>query len=263
MAVLCLWRNILKIKPSQLKEWLSPVSIATYLGTIGSYIAFYKDFDALAVAFLEFLAVVLFLSNLYIYRRYARYKRYTMIDSNLHRLTHRTRDFIVELRLTTDRNEAQEKCAAATKGALTTAADIFTTITDSHCTASLMLERDGQLQTFQYCHQVLPERENKPSGKMPSGDGIAGQAFATGDVVVWGESAPSFKSIRPDHASFYRSGMCTPFKAGMKYAGLLNLDSLLENAFQKESHKQLAATLADQIGVIMECMNLWEDLNDA
>jgi transcriptional regulator with GAF, ATPase, and Fis domain len=169
---------------------------------------------------------------------------------------------LVDLRLITTEVEAEEKTAAAIKGALTTAADIFTTIINQDCTASLMLERAGFLHTYQYCHQVDPGRESKPSGKMPAGDGIAGQAFATGDVVAWGDSAPSFKGIRPGHEAFYRSGMCTPFKVGLQYAGLLNVDSRLENAFQKESHAQLALAVANQIGVIMECMNLWKDGNE-
>lgn len=48
----------------------------------------------------------------------------------------------------------------------------------------------------------------------------------------------------------------------MKYAGLLNIDTLEEDAFSKVAHKQLAAAVADQIGVILECMNLWRDLNE-
>lgn len=247
----------------QFKEWTSPVAIATYLGAIGSYLAYLKDFDLLAIAFLSVLGLILFFSNLLIYRRYVKYKRYTTIDSELHRLTHRTRDFVGDLRLTTDIYEAEEKAASAIKGALTTAANIFTMITEKKCTASLMLEKDGTLRTYLYCHQVDPERENKPSGKMPSGEGIAGQAFTTGDVVVWGSQTNSFKEIRKEHRNFYNSGISTPFKAGMKYAGLLNIDTLTENAFQKEPHKQIAATVADQIGVIMECTNLWRDLSEA
>lgn len=169
------------------KEWLSPPAIATYLGTIAAYLAYLKDYELLSIAFLAVLCAILFFSNLYIYRRYSRYKRYTQIDAELHRLTHRVRDFVADLRLTSDVSEAQEKTAAAVKGALTTAADIFSTVTNSACTASLMLEREGRLRTFQYCHQVNPERESKPSGEMPAGDGIAGQAFTTGDVVVWGK----------------------------------------------------------------------------
>lgn len=244
-----------------LKEWLSPVAIATYLGTGGTLVAFLEKQTLLAVVFLSVLVVLLFLSNLHIYRRYSYFKRCTQIDSDLHRLTHRTRDHVVELRMISNVYEAEEKSAAAVKGVLTTASTIFTTIVGETCMASLMLERNGTLRTVQYCHQVEPERENKPSRALAAGEGIAGEAFAVGDVVVWGDGDPSFKGIRDDHANFYRSGMCTPFKLGLRYAGLLNIDSKKVGAFQKETHKQIAATIADQIGVIMECLSLWRDQN--
>lgn len=250
------------MQKSNLREWTNPVAIATYIGAIGSYIAYLKEFDLLAITFLSVLVLILTLNNLIVYRRYVKYKRYTTIDTELHRLTHRTRDFIGDLRMTTYIFEAEEKSASAIKGALTTAANIFTLITGDKCTASLMLEKSGALRTYLYCHQVDPERENKPSGEMPSGEGIAGQAFTTGDVVVWGDQANSFRKIRQDHEAFYRSGMSIPFRAGQKYAGLLNIDTLTANAFQKNPHKQIGATVADQIGVIIECNNLWRDLSE-
>jgi hypothetical protein len=45
----------LKLKAEEIKEWTSPVAIATYLGTIGTYLAYRNDLDALAISFLAIL----------------------------------------------------------------------------------------------------------------------------------------------------------------------------------------------------------------
>jgi transcriptional regulator with GAF, ATPase, and Fis domain len=247
----------------KLKEWLSPIAIATYIGSIGSIVAVLNKELAVALIVVTTLAAVLLIGNIHFYRRYSRYKRYTEIDHLLHRLTHRTRDYILDLRIETNSLTVEEITASAIKMALSTGADIFTKLTNTQCTASLMLLDDKKLQTVQYCFQVNPERESRRSKELDIGEGIAGQAFATGDLVVWDQNNQAFKQIREDSFSFYTSGFSIPFKAGRNYAGLFNIDSLSVNIFRKSKHKQIAAAIADQIALIIEASNLWSDLHEA
>lgn len=248
-------------KQSLLKEWLSPVAVATYLGTIGTLAALWKDSFLASTIILALLSTVLLISNLLMYRRYSKYKRFTQIDEDLRRLTHTVKEYVLSLRMTTNHAEMQELMAGAIRAVLTSSAEIFTRITATQCTASIMMERDGLLRTESYCYQVNRERADKESSALQPGEGIAGQAFSTGTVVVWTPSTQAFKAIREDYLRFYQSGMSVPIRTSMKYAGLLNIDSKKEGVFVKERQEEVALVLADLAGLVMDCRSLWKDLN--
>lgn len=248
-------------KKSLIKEWLSPVAIATYLGTIGSLAALWKDNYVISIVILALLSAVLLISNYLMYRRYSKYKRFTQIDEDLRRLTHTVKEYVLQLRITTNQEEMNELTAGAIKGTLTSAAEIFNRITAASCTASIMMEHNGLLRTEAYCHQVNPQRSVKDSSALQPGEGIAGQALSTGDIVTWGPSTQAFKSIRDDYQKFYTSGISIPIRTSMKYAGLLNIDSKSDGIFIKEHQEEIAHIIADHIGLIMDCRSLWTDLN--
>jgi transcriptional regulator with GAF, ATPase, and Fis domain len=250
-----------KQKQSLLKEWLSPVAIATYLGTIGTLAALWKDSFVISTVILALLSAVLLASNFLMYRRYSKYKRFTQIDEDLRRLTHTVKEYVLMLRLATSRPEMEEQTAGAIRAVLTSAAEIFTRVTTSQCTASIMMERDGLLRTESYCYQVNRERADRQSLALQPGEGIAGQAFSTGTVVVWGPSTQSFKAIRDDYSRFYQTGISIPIRTSMQYAGLLNIDSKTDGVFIKERQEEIAHVLADLVGLVMDCRSLWKDLN--
>lgn len=250
-----------KAKASLLKEWFSPVAVATYLGTIAGLVSSVKEFYAAATVIFALLSAILLLSNFLMYKRYTRYKRYTLIDEDLRRLAHTVKEFVLALRTTTSAIEMEELTAGAIRGVLTSAAEVFSKVSAVPCTASIMLERGGQLRTETYCYQVAPERVIKESGSLQAGEGIAGQAFSTGDVVVWGPDTRQFKTIRADTEKFYLSGISIPIRTSMKYCGLLNIDCHATGVFVKDRQEQIAHVLADQIGLIMDCRSLWKDLN--
>lgn len=248
-------------KTSLVKEWLSPVAVATYLGTIGTLAALWKDSFVISTIILALLSSVLLISNYLMYRRYSKYKRFTQIDEDLRRLTHSVKEYVLTLRVATSRPEMEELTAGAIRAVLTSAAEIFTRVTETQCTASVMMERDGVLRTEAYCYQVNRERADKESSALQPGEGIAGQAFSTGTVVVWGASTQSFKAIRDEYARFYQSGMSVPIRTSMQYAGLLNIDSKSQGVFIKERQEEIAHVLADLVGLVMDCRSLWKDLN--
>ena len=248
-------------KTSFVKEWLSPVAIATYLGTFGTLAALWKDSFVISTIILALLSSVLLVSNYLMYKRYSKYKRFTQIDEDLRRLTHTVKEYVLTLRMATSRPEMEELTAGAIRAVLTSAAEIFTRVTAVQCTASIMMERDGVLRTESYCYQVNRERADKDSSALQPGEGIAGQAFSTGTVVVWGATTQSFKAIREDYSRFYQSGMSIPIRTSMQYAGLLNVDSKSHGVFIKERQEEIAHVLADLVGLIMDCRSLWKDLN--
>lgn len=248
-------------KLSLIKEWLSPVAIATYLGTIGTLAALWKDSFVISTVILALLSCVLLVSNYLMYKRYSKYKRFTQIDEDLRRLTHTVKEYVLTLRMATSRPEMEELTAGAVRAVLTSASEIFTRVTATRCTASIMMEHNGLLRTEAYCYQVNRERADKESLALQPDEGIAGQAFSTGAVVVWSSATQSFKAIRDDYLRFYQSGMSIPIRTSMQYAGLLNIDARSEGVFIKERQEEIAHVLADLVGLVMDCRSLWKDLN--
>lgn len=247
-------------KKDRFKELLSIPAVATYVGTAASIWAIATHYLLQGVIVLSLLSVILLLYNIGMYRRYVHFKRYKVIDAELHRLTHRTHDFLLDLRIANNHGEYDKLAAIATKNALNVASNVFSTLIASPCTASLMLHQKGRLTTSLYCHNVDPQRENTPSKGLDSGEGIAGQAFVTGDAVVWTVEDHTFREIRKDFKRFYLSGISVPFKVGGQYAGLLNVDCKLAAGFDLSSHKELAMSMADVIGLVSEALQLRQDL---
>lgn len=250
-----------RIKGSIAKEWLSPIAIATYIAAITAVVALVKEHHLIATTILALLATLLLISTYLTYQRYTKYKRYTLIDEDLRRMTHNAREFVFSLRTTTSAAEVEELTAGTIKSLLTSSAEVFTKITTEPCTASIMLERNGQLRTQLYCHQVSPERTIKTSGALKADEGVAGQALSTGDAVVWGPSTRSFVATREGHERHYLSGISVPIRTSMQNCGLLNIDSRAEEIFRKESHEEICFVLADHIGLVMDCRSLWKDLH--
>lgn len=245
----------------RLKELLSVPAIATYFGTAASIWAISTQYLLHGVIVLSLLCVILLLYNLGMYRRYAHFKRYKKIDSELRRLTHRTHDFLLDLRIANGYGEYDKAAAIATKNALNVASNVFSTLLASPCTASLMLHKQGRLITSLYCHNVNPERENNPSKGLDPGQGIAGQAFVTGDAVIWAVNDHNFREIRKEYKRFYLSGISVPFKVGGQYSGLLNVDCGLNQGFSAEAHKDIALCIADVVATISEALELREELS--
>ena len=197
------------------------------------------------------------------YKKYKyKYKSYEkiipIIDSQLHRLCHRTRDYTTCLRAAENAQETENYAESAIKNALISASNTFAELTGVTCTSSMMLiQKDGSLKTTLYCPNVDPQRESRPSGNLSTDSGIAGEALSTGNVVSWSSGDTKFKQTRNDFAEYYNSGICIPFKSGFEYLGLLNIDSLETNKFNDKKHREIAATFGDSIALILEIKNLW------
>ena len=243
-------------------EFYSLPAMATYLGTAISIWALQSNYLQLALGVVSVLTLFLLLYLIATHRKYRYFKRFKAIDVELHKLSHRTRDYISELRMAENRDEARQISGAATKHALSVASKCFEILIEKPCCSSLMLPRPHKaLKTVQYCYNADPQRESIPSDMLSPSDGIAGQAFTSGDVLVWSLGDTRFKEIRNGYAKYYKSGISIPFKAGLVYAGVLNVDCGAESGFDYELHKQVGATIADTVGIIIECLNLWGDAN--
>jgi transcriptional regulator with GAF, ATPase, and Fis domain len=250
----------MSLKINWKKDIYSVPAIATYLGLVASVISIRNDRFAIAITALFMLSAILLIYLIIFHNKYLLYKRFKNIDKYLHCLNHRHRDYVLSLRLAEDEKEAKEESARTIISTLSIVSDIFSTLTGVDCTASLMLKTKANssvvLKTVQYCNQVNPERLSKNSSALLEHEGIAGKALQTGDVIVWTKGDNIFKPTRSKHDSFYLSGMSVPFKANGDYAGLLNIDSPNEEIFDRDDHKQLAASLADSLGLITECFHL-------
>lgn len=243
------------------KELFSMPSLATFLSAAIAVWAYRENELLIAVSTLSVLSVLLIGYLIAMHRKYRKVKRFKEIDEEIHRLTHRMRDYLTEIQASLDKNEAMQVIGNATKSVLTTASNIFTTLTGEKCVASLMLpdKTTGKLQTFQYSFDVDPQREGNRSDGLDKDQGVAGLAFNSGDVVVWNNHDPQFIKIRKNYEECYLSGICIPFKAGYSYAGILNIDCISCGVFNKDDHKQIGAALADALGIITEVLSMWEN----
>ena len=173
---------------------------------------------------------------------------------NFHMLTHRSRDYLTDARTSPSMSERQDQLSAAIKMGLTTASSNFTNLLGVPCSASMMLrDRNNQFKTVYYCLNANPQRGSKNSDPLNASQGIVGKALATGDVVLWCHRDNTFVRTRSDYEKFYRSGLCIPFKKSYEYQGILNIDCLLDEGFDYDSHKQLGAAYADMLGLLLEC----------
>lgn len=254
--------RITKYKEIELHKHLYSVpAIATYIGTgIALWSALQNYILGVAVT-LGVLSIVLAIYLYFTNQKYKKYKPYKSIDSELHRLCHRTRDFITLLRCADDKNEVMHLADSAIRNALTSASHAFTKLTGHQCSASIMLKQsDGSLKTIQYCHNSDPQRESQPSDCLPTDSGVAGEALSTGNVVSWSKGDPKFDSTRSNFEDYYISGISAPFKSGFEYMGLLNIDCLEINKFNAKEYREISAMIADSIGLILGAKDLWVDL---
>lgn len=243
------------------KELFSMPSLATFLSAAIAVWAYHEEELLIAVSTLSVLSILLVGYLLVMHRKYRKIKRFKEIDEEIHRLTHRMRDYLTELQASLDNNEAKQVIGNATKSALTTASNIFTILTGEKCVASLMLpdRNTGKLHTVQYSFDVDPQREGNRSNGLDKDQGVAGLAFNSGDVVVWDNHDSQFVRIRENYEECYLSGISIPFKAGYSYAGILNVDCMACGVFNKREHKQVGAALADALGIITEVLSMWEN----
>lgn len=248
--------------PTVPREIYSVPAIATYVGTGVSVWAVAQHYLLLAVVAMSLVICLLLIYLFFTHKKYRIHRRFRQIDSELHKLAHRTRDYVSELRMAGNVNEARQFSGAAIKHALTVASNCFSRLIGKPCSASLMLRvSHDMLTTVQYCYNTDPQRESRRSSPLPISDGIAGKALTSGDVVVWTKGDPTFIPTRQDFGQYYQSGICVPFQASLTYVGLLNVDTKDENMFSYDMHKQIGAAIGDTIGLIIDALNLWEDSN--
>lgn len=245
------------------KQLFSVPAIATYIGTGFGAWGVFKNNLILATISLGILCILL-LGYLYVINsKYKKHKRYKEINSELHRLAHRTRDFITLLRCHESESDVLHLVDAALRNALTVASNSFSKLTASNCSASLMLRNNGQnIKTVLYCHNADPQRDSQPSGSLSIDEGVAGKAMSTGNVVVWDKGDSTFKPTRKDYEKYYTSGISIPFKSGFDYMGLINIDTLDRNVFDEKLHQEVGATIADTVGLILGAQDLWKELNE-
>ncbi|WP_419177113.1 GAF domain-containing protein [Desulfosediminicola sp.] len=245
------------------KKLLSIPAIATYIGTAIGIWGIVKDKQNLTIITLLVLVSIL-LGYLYqVYGKYKYFKRYKIIDSEFHRLSHRTRDMVTLMRCASEKQEVMSFTEAATRNALTVASNTFKTITGFDCTASLMIKQNNnRLKTTWYCHNSDPQRESQESTYLELNDGVAGEAVSTGCVIVWNNGDTKFKATREDYGKYYSSGISIPFKSGLEYMGVVNVDSKEIKIFDSKQHQEIGANIADTIGIIFNTQSMWEELND-
>ena len=243
------------------RELFSLPSIATFISAGISIWAYFQSQLLIVVSVLSVLVIILSSYLINVHRKYRKMKRFKEIDEDIHRLTHRMRDYLTELQACLNDNEAKQVIANATKAVLTTSSTIFTKLTAEECVASLMLpdKNSRKLNTVQYSFNVDPQREGNDSQGLNPDEGIAGKAFNSGDVVVWNNYDSTFVKIRENHEKCYLSGISIPFKAGYSYAGILNIDCMECSVFSVDNHKQIGAAIADSLGILTEALSIWEN----
>lgn len=239
--------------------WSVP-AIATYIGTIVTLWSVAENALQWAVVTLAITCLVLAGYLFVVNRKYRVCKPYRKIDEHFRRMTHHLRDHLHLLK-DCPAQELERQAATATKSVLNDASNIFSALVGERCTSSIMLPEVGPgpesvLMTAMYCHNVHPQRENLKSGGIPVGKGIVGRAFVSGDVVTWSRSDSDFILTRADYLKYYASGLTAPIKLGSEYVGVLNIDCLVEHAFENKLHGELGAAVADVVSSITAALAL-------
>lgn len=244
------------------KEIVSIPAIATYAGTGASMWAYLADYLFVSTVVLSSVVIVLFFTCIQIHQRSVRFKKFKMIDSDLRRLTHRTKEYTYHLRLANSEQEFKSLSAEALRDVVDAASMVFKILCEVECTVSVMLRvGGGRLATTLYSHNVDPRRKEQPSQPLSPDEGVASEAFRCQEAVVWTSGHRSFKQTRQNHADFYCSGVTVPFKVGGTNAGLLNIDSREEKKFNQKDHQYIATLFADCVALIIEMQQLREDLH--
>jgi hypothetical protein len=136
-------------------------------------------------------------------------------------------------------------------------AHYFREVTGAHCTVSLILpfrsnEEIDYFLSVLYCSNVDPERV---AGTVRQKAGLCFGAFAATKAMIYNNYEEemrkgNFHPTRQDWQRWYASGIMTPFRAGGKRYGILNIDCKKTNVF-RESHAEIAAGFADACGLVL------------
>lgn len=272
-----------------LRDLVSFPAVMTYIGTAVSIYSILNNNAQLALSILGLIALFLFWTAINTHVRLKKTKDHASqllkkleqtnaslssienkhkeqirsLAEDMHRLVHKSRDYLTDARTTPTNGNPIATLAAehekAIKTILSISSKTFSKLIGVTCTSSLMLKdsRD-KLQTIYYCTNVSPDREGNPANPLRINEGIAGQAMTVRDVRVWSisDTHSHFVPTRTNNTTFYKSGLCVPFKQGYAYVGLLNIDAIDLNSFSYENHKHVGAAFADMLGLIFECHDI-------
>ncbi|MEN9283135.1 MAG: hypothetical protein RLZZ179_628 [Verrucomicrobiota bacterium] len=187
------------------------------------------------------------------------------VFSNWHKVSHSVRDFTTQI-VVLGRGASTDTLAQELKlqieALLNVSSTIFSELTGHDCIASLMVyDETNQLSTRFYSSNAPPDRSGNQSSPISTTRGIVGSAFAEGDATRWTLGDLRFIPIRKNYENYYRSGLTIPFKVGRRYAGVLNIDSLIERNFENCTLREAGCAVADAIGIVMGILDLYTKLN--